>query len=239
MKKILFVDDEPNVLAGIQRQLRKQFEVETAPGPLAEGLAALKNGADYSVVVADMRMPVMNGVEFLTKVKVQAPEVVRMMLTGNADQTTAIEAINEGNIFRFLNKPCTTEKMIEALLAGVRQHELITAERELLEKTLKGSVRVLSEILAMTDPESSVHTETVRDHVRRMAAHLKLGNIWQLEVAVLLSCIGQVTIPPELLLKARVGQPSFPPRNRRCSTASRKSAAICSPRFPGSRKCPG
>src|SRR5581483_11619317 len=104
MKKILFVDDEPNVLAAFQRQLRKQFSVETALGP-QEGLAALQNSRDYAVVVADMRMPEMNGVEFLIKVKATAPDVVRMMLTGNADQNTAIEAINEGNIFRFLNKP--------------------------------------------------------------------------------------------------------------------------------------
>src|SRR5713226_129196 len=99
MKKILFVDDEPNILAAYQRQLRKHFSVEIAVGPVA-GLAALQNPRDFAVVVADMRMPEMNGVEFLVKVKTAAPETVRMMLTGNADQTTAIEAINEGSIFR-------------------------------------------------------------------------------------------------------------------------------------------
>ncbi len=91
MKKILFVDDEPNVLAAFQRQLRKQFPVETALGP-KEGLAALQSWRDYAVVVADMRMPEMNGVEFLVQVRALAPDVVRMMLTGNADQATAIRS---------------------------------------------------------------------------------------------------------------------------------------------------
>src|ERR1700722_15579286 len=107
MKKILLVDDEPNVLSAFQRQLSRRFEVQTALGPI-EGLAALKEAQEFAVVGADMRMPEMSGVEFLAIVKQRAPDVVRMMLTGNADQATAIEAINHGNIFRFLNKPCST-----------------------------------------------------------------------------------------------------------------------------------
>jgi response regulator RpfG family c-di-GMP phosphodiesterase len=206
MKKILFVDDEPNVLAAFQRQLRKQFDLVTAEGPVA-GLAALQNGHEFAVVVADMRMPEMTGVEFLAKVKASSPDVVRMMLTGNADQTTTIEAINHGSIFRFLNKPCSTEKLIEALEDGLRQHHLITAERELLENTLSGSVKVLAEILSLTDPESFGNTEALRTDIRALAAHLQIARVWELEVAAMLSRIGQVSIPPEVVLKTRVKHP--------------------------------
>jgi hypothetical protein len=69
MKKVLFVDDEPNVLAAFQRQLRRQFEIETAPGPRRRVWPRCKTRATYAVVVADMRMPHMNGVEFLARVK--------------------------------------------------------------------------------------------------------------------------------------------------------------------------
>src|SRR5579863_5417363 len=186
MKKILFVDDEPNVLAALERQFRKHFPVEIAVGP-ASGLMALRNWKDYSVVVADMRMPEMNGVEFLTKVRESAPEVVRVMLTGNADQATAIEAINQGNIFRFLNKPCAPDKMMEALTAGIRQHELITAERELLEGTLQGSIKVLTELLAMAEPKAFGQAEMLRDNMRQLAVALKLPETWDLEVAAMLS----------------------------------------------------
>jgi response regulator RpfG family c-di-GMP phosphodiesterase len=209
MKKILFVDDEPNILAAFQRQLHKHFQVDTATGPAA-GLAALQNWREYAVVVADMQMPEMNGVDFLVKVKSAAPDLVLMMLTGNADQATAVKAINRGNIFRFLNKPCPPEELVSALEAAVRQHELITAERELLEKTLNGSIKVLTEILALFDPIRFGHAEKLRYQVRQMAAALKLGQTWELEAAALLANIGHVTLPPELVLKARLGQPLSP-----------------------------
>src|SRR5882724_8374025 len=143
MKKILLVDDEPNLLAALQRALRKQFAVETACGGAA-GLVALQKWRDYAVVVSDMRMPEMNGVEFLSRTREIAPDVVRIMLTGNADQATAIEAINQGRIFTFLHKPCSPEKLAEALTAGVVHHQLVTAERELMESTLRGSVKILT-----------------------------------------------------------------------------------------------
>lgn len=206
-KKILLVDDEPNLLAALQRALRKQFSIEIACGGAA-GLAALKEAPTaYSVVVSDMRMPEMNGVQFLAQVKEVAPYVVRMMLTGNADQTTAIEAINHGNIFRFLNKPCTPERLADAVMAGIRQHELITAERELLETTLRGSVKVLTEILALADPRAFGFAEMLRDNMRRLAEAMNVKETWELEVAAMLSGIGIVTIPPEVLLRSREGRP--------------------------------
>ncbi|MGA2543189.1 MAG: HD domain-containing phosphohydrolase [Verrucomicrobiota bacterium] len=206
MKKILFVDDEPNVLSAIQRQLHQRFEVETAVGPIA-GLEALQNGGDYSVVVADMGMPKMSGVEFLAKACEMAPDIVRVMLTGYLNQATAVEAINQGSIFRFLNKPCSTEKLVQTLEAAVAQHNLITAERDLLENTLGGSLKILSEILALAEPKAFGQAEALRDAIRLLAGSLNLTPTWHLEAAALLSQIGSVTIPPELILKSRLGHP--------------------------------
>jgi response regulator RpfG family c-di-GMP phosphodiesterase len=212
MKKILFVDDEPNILAAFQRQLHKQFQVDTAAGAAA-GLTMLQNWRDYAVVVADMQMPEMNGVDFLVRVKSAAPDLVLMMLTGNADQATAVKAINRGNIFRFLNKPCPHEELVAALEAAIRQHELVTAERELLEKTLNGSIKVLTEILALFDPIRFGQAEKLRYQMRQMAIALKLAQTWELEAAALLANIGHVTLPPELVLKARLGH-SLSPREQ-------------------------
>jgi response regulator RpfG family c-di-GMP phosphodiesterase len=209
MKKILFVDDEPNVLSAIQRQLHQQFEVETALGPVA-GLTALVNWKDYSVVVADMGMPQMSGVEFLAEACHMAPDVVRVMLTGYVNQATAVDAINEGSIFRFLTKPCPTDKLVQTLNAAVAQHNLIVAERELLENTLGGSLKVLSEILALAEPKSFGQAESLRDAIRLLAATMKATPTWDLEAAALLSQIGSVTIPPELVLKARLGHALAP-----------------------------
>jgi response regulator RpfG family c-di-GMP phosphodiesterase len=206
MKKILFVDDEPNVLSAIQRQLHNLFEVDTASNPI-DALVALENCSDYAVVVADMGMPKMSGVEFLAKAAEVSPDTVRIMLTGYLNQSTAAEAVNQGGIFRFLNKPCSTEKLVQTLEAAVARYQLLIAEHDLLQNTLGGILKVLAEILALAEPKTFGQAEALRDSVRRLAASLKITPTWDLEAAAQLSQIGSITIPPELILKARQGQP--------------------------------
>ena len=133
-KKILLVDDDPNILQGYQRQLRKRFELDTVLSG-REGLEAVASDGPFAVIVSDMRMPGMDGVQFLTQVRETASDTVRMMLTGNSDQQTAMDAVNEGHIFRFLTKPCNTDTFAKALEAALEQYRLITAERELLPGT--------------------------------------------------------------------------------------------------------
>ena len=140
--EILFVDDDPDVLAGYQRSLRKDFKIDTALGG-ATALAQISSRAPYSVVVADMRMPGMNGIEFLMELERTAPDTIRIMLTGNADQKTARDAVNQGHIFRFLTKPCPQEELAFSLRAALKQYQLVTAERDVLERTLNGSARML------------------------------------------------------------------------------------------------
>ena len=123
----------------------------TAPGPF-EGLEILRKTPGFAVVVSDMRMPVMDGATFLANVRTMAPESVRVLLTGQSDLEAAALAINEGQIFRFLLKPCPPKTLVAAMHASVAQHRLVTAERVLLEETLHGSVKTLSEILAMAYP---------------------------------------------------------------------------------------
>jgi DNA-binding NtrC family response regulator len=81
MERMLLVDDEPTVLSGLERTLHNEFEVTTAPNGEA-GLAAMHEQAPFAVVISDMRMPGMNGAQFLTKMKALAPDTVRMLLTG-------------------------------------------------------------------------------------------------------------------------------------------------------------
>lgn len=204
MKKILFVDDDANILAAYQRQLRKHFEIDIALGS-REGITAVENNKHYAVVVADMNMPEMNGVQLLTRLRETVPDTVRVMLTGNADQGTAIEAVNEGNIFRFLTKPCPPEKLTMVLEAALRQHELIVAEKELLERTLNGAIKVLNEILSMVDPQAFGCADSLRESVQALAGALSVENVWEIEAAAMLAHIGSVTLPAQVLLKARAG----------------------------------
>ncbi len=203
-EKVLFVDDDANILTSYQRVLRKQFRIEVAVGAEA-ALKLIERQGPYAVVVSDMYMPGMNGVQFLAKVKEIAPDTVRIMLTGNPDLRTAIEAVHHGHIFRFLTKPCPPDSLVLALEAGIEQYRLITAERDLLEKTLSGSVRMLMDILAMVDPHLFGRAQVIRGYIRSLAQTLQVGEVWKLELAAMLAQVGLVTIPPVVVLKARAG----------------------------------
>ncbi|HDL18229.1 MAG TPA: response regulator [Bacteroidetes bacterium] len=205
-EKILFVDDELNILHSIRRQLRKNFNMETALGG-EEGLVKIEQNGPFAVVVSDFRMPGLNGVQFLAKVRNVAPDTVRMILTGYADVTTTITAVNEGNVFRFLTKPCPTEKLLTALSAGLHQYQLITAEKELLEKTLKGSVKILTEIMALVNPEAFGRSARIQRLVKNIAEEMHLPDIWELETAAMLSQIGYIILSETTMKKIKSGQP--------------------------------
>jgi response regulator RpfG family c-di-GMP phosphodiesterase len=202
--KILCIDDDLNVLTGIQRNLRKHFEIDTAIGALA-ALKLIEKECPYAVIVADMQMPGMNGVEFLNIARQKYPDTVRVMLTGNADQKTATDAVNRGHIFQFLNKPCPPEKLAQVLTDGVKQYRLITAERELLENTLNGSVKLLTEILSLSDPAAFGRSQSIRDRAREVGKLLELPSHWELELAAMLAQLGYVSLPPIISQKLRSG----------------------------------
>jgi response regulator RpfG family c-di-GMP phosphodiesterase len=208
-RKVLFVDDEPNVLASFSRNLGRLYQVDTATGG-PEGLALIGKRGPYAVVVSDLRMPDMDGVQFLAKVREVAPDTVRMMLSGHADLEAAVAAVNEGNVFRFLTKPCPTQMLITALRDGIEQHRLITAEREFLRGTLRGSVKVLTEVLGLSNPEAFGRSERIKRLVRRVGKSLQLPDRWRLELAAMLSQLGCVTVPEETLRKAYAGEPLSP-----------------------------
>lgn len=205
-ERVLFVDDDPNILASFTRQLHRQYRVVTA-GSGSLGLEAVEREGPFAVIVSDMRMPGMDGAAFLSRVKESAPDSVRIMLTGNADQQTAVAAVNRGEIFRFLNKPCSREILSAAVDAGIRQYRLVTAEKELLEKTLGGSIRMLTEILGLINPLAFSRASRIRRYVTHIAQEFGLQDLWQYRVAAMLSHIGCVTIPSDILDKVYAGQP--------------------------------
>jgi len=150
-EKILLVDDDKGILDGYRRSLSREFPMETALGG-QQALQMVAESGPYAVVVSDMRMPGMDGIQLLSKIKALSPDTIRVMLTGNADTDTAVNAINEGSIFRFLNKPCSKEVMAKTLTAALVQYRLVNAEKQLLEQTLSGSMQVLTEVLSLVNP---------------------------------------------------------------------------------------
>jgi len=204
--KILLVDDEPNVLAAFQRNLRGRFAIDTATSG-AEALAKIERNGPYAVVVADMQMPEMTGLDLLVQVEARNPDTVRIMLTGNAQQKTAVDAVNRGHVFRFLNKPCPVELLAQTLQAAIHHYQLVTAERELLERTLNGTIRLLTEILSSLYPKAFRISQQLRQAVREYAAFFHLKQSWDLEAAALLFPLGYTTLPASVLDKLSREEP--------------------------------
>lgn len=204
--RVLLVDDDPNILAGYRRQLRKHYDLETSECP-EQGLEKIRNNPEYAVILSDMRMPRMTGIELLQQVKRISPNSIRLMLTGNADQETATRAINDGAVFRFMNKPCPSEDLKCAIDAAIEQYQLVTAEQQLLEETLKGSVDVLTDILSIVNPVAFSKAKRLHDYVSRFCDHLPVEKKWELQVAAMLSQLGSVTIPEDVLQRAAADEP--------------------------------
>lgn len=199
-EKIILVDDEPNILTAYSRTLRRQFSMVTADSG-AKALQLMASEGPFAVIVSDMRMPEMDGLQLLSTVKQKYPDTVRVMLTGNADQQTAIDAVNEGDVFRFLNKPCPADNMANTLNLAIKQHQLISAEKDLLENTLKGSIEALCQTLQLANPEVFGHSNRIKELMTDCAQALQLENIWALESSAMLCQLGYVALPAELVSK--------------------------------------
>lgn len=184
------VDDEANILSGYRRSLVGRYDVATAEGGKA-GLEAMRARPGFQVIVSDMRMPEMDGVQFCVAAHQIDPNAVVMMLTGNADQETAVRAVNEGAVFRFLNKPCAPEVLEKALQDALKQYELMAMERSVLRDTLSGCVKMLVEAATLRDPRAGQIIESVRGNVMLLSKGLHIED-WRFGLAGNLCLVGRL-----------------------------------------------
>jgi response regulator RpfG family c-di-GMP phosphodiesterase len=206
LPRVLCVDDEPRVLEGLALHLRRRFQLFLAASG-DEALEKLKAVGGAAVVVSDMRMPGMNGAVLLAKVRNLYPDAIRILLTGEPGRDTLVSAVNSGQIFRFLTKPCPPDELIASVQAAVEQHRLITSERILLQETLIGCIHSLVDVLALTNPVAFGRASRLRRQALAFAEHLGCAQgFWQLEAAAMLSQIGYLSLPAELVEKVYYGE---------------------------------
>jgi len=203
--KILCVDDEPQVTEGLATLLRREYEVHLATSG-EQGLQKLREVRGLAVVLSDMRMPHMDGATFLHEMLKRCPDATRILLTGHSELEAARRAVNEGQIFRFLSKPCPPDELRAAIEAGVAQHRLVTAERAVLRETLIGFIRSLTDVLALSNPVAFGRASGIKRLAMGLAAKLGFPEFWQLEAAALLSQLGYMSISPELAEKVFYGK---------------------------------
>jgi response regulator RpfG family c-di-GMP phosphodiesterase len=207
--QILCVDDEARVVEALVLHLRKDYQVHTALSGEA-ALQKLKEIGGVCVVVSDMRMPGMDGATFLKKVMRSYPDASRILLTGEPGRDAAVSAVNEGQIFRFLTKPCPPDQLKAAIDAAVIQYRLVTAERLLMQETLVGCIQALVDVLAMTNPVAFGRASRIKRQAMQFADALGCTGYWQLEAAAMLSQLGYISLPVELAEKLYYGQSLTP-----------------------------
>lgn len=205
LPSVLCVDDEPRIVDSLAVHLRRDFQVIAANGGNS-ALQLLKERGAPAVIVSDMRMPGMDGATLLKHVKQLYPETTRILLTGEPGRDAAIAAVNEGQIFRFLTKPCPPDQLRSAIEAGVVHHRLLVAEKVLLQETLIGCIKALVDILAITNPVAFGRATRVKRLSSELAASIGKSGFWQLEAAAMLSQIGYISLPVELVEKLYYGK---------------------------------
>jgi len=209
LPRVLCVDDESRVVEGLVLHLRRDYHVYTALSG-DEALKILKQIGGAAVVVSDMRMPGMDGATLLHQVLQYFPDTTRILLTGEPGRDAAVSAVNKAQIFRFLTKPCPPDALKAAIEAGVVQHRLVNAERSILKETLNGCIKALIDVLAITNPVAFGRASRVKRMAMEFAARLNCKDFWQLEAAAMLSQIGYLSLPPELVEKLYYGEPLTP-----------------------------
>ena len=200
---ILLLDDDADLLAALQRRLRAKYRVDIATGPV-RALEAVTERGPYAVVVADLRLPGLDGVTFLDRLKRTCPETMRIMLTGHADLRAAMAAINTGQVFRFLVKPCPTAELDEALASAVTAHLQSSAERAFLKGALRGIIKVLTDLLSLLNPEAMARSSRVKRLALDMARYLETPDVWRIDLAMTLSQIGAVVMPESMFTSLRI-----------------------------------
>lgn len=203
--RVLCVDDEPRVLEGLTLHLRKDYEVHSASSG-DDALRKLRELKRVNVIVSDMRMPGMDGATLLAQVMALYPDITRILLTGEPGREAAVSAVNRGNIFRFLTKPCAPDQLRNAVEAGVIQHRVMVAEKEILQETVLGCIKALTDVLALTSPVAFGRANRVKRTAMAFSAAMGSSEYWQLEAAAMLSQLGYVSLPTELVEKAYYGE---------------------------------
>ena len=207
--KILIVDDEQNVLDGYRRVIPKIYKIDYCSNSI-EALEMVKTNK-YIAVLSDISMPLMNGIALIKEINTVNPEIIKVIITGHTNIDNAIEAINQGHVFRFLSKPVSPESLIKTIEACFNQHENIVAKKQLfslqaIKNEMESMIKALVKVVEIRDPYTAGHLNNVADMSIKVAEKLgwdedrKMG----LYLSALVHDIGKIYVPSEFLNKPGV-----------------------------------
>lgn len=225
LPRVLCVDDDERLLAGLELRLRRRFDVSTATSA-AEALAKLGRSTPFAAVISDMRMPNADGARFLSAIRRVAPETTRILLTGQADVASAIAAVNDGEIFRFLLKPIDAPALIAVLDEAVARHRELVAQQTLTEEVLRGTVDLLAASMASLSPNLAMQSNRARALVADVSLEAAPRQGWVAELAAVAIHLALAEVAPDLALRWRARLPLNADEVRSIDTAMRHTVAL-------------
>ncbi len=181
---LLVIDDEPSILSALKRQFRRNYQVYIA-NSAEEGLELMKT-YEIQVIISDQRMPGMNGTAFFDQVKTNYPYAIRLLLTGYADIQAVIEAINDGNIYRYITKPWDPAELDTIVRGAFERHDLIVRNEELMAKLQQANVDLESKVQSRT--AQLVELNKDKDRLIGIVAHDLRGPIGNIKMCHDLIC---------------------------------------------------
>jgi CheY-like chemotaxis protein len=223
--RVLCVDDDAFMLNILTRTIGTDYEVLTSSGG-AEALQLIESSEPIQVVVSDHRMPGLSGAQLLQALRDKHPLIVRILLTGETDLVEAVAAMNQAGLFRFLLKPGTRPVLLDTLQAAVAQYQLQVAERELLQKTLIGTMRALSDVLAIANPTVFGHVSRIQELALGVAQQLQLPELWPLEFASVAAQLGHIALPERTLGRLYAGEALSPAESVHVAQSARVAESV-------------
>lgn len=181
---LLVIDDEPSILSALKRQFRRNYQVYIA-NSAEEGLELMKTHP-IQVIISDQRMPGMNGTAFFDQVKTNYPNAIRLLLTGYADIQAVIEAINDGNIYRYITKPWDPAELDTIVRGAFERHDLIVRNEELVAKLQQANVDLESKVQSRTTQLVELNKD--KDRLIGIVAHDLRGPIGNIKMCHDLIC---------------------------------------------------
>lgn len=193
---VLCVDNDPYVLVSMRRALSRAFCVDIASSA-AQGLELLGRKS-YAVVVSDISMPGMSGVEFLRRARELAPDTTRLLSSGHADFAEAVAATNAGPVFRFLAKPLQLDDLLSTVTEAVRYHHQTVADRGELHAVMVGLVPTLTELVCLLRPGLAEPARRTLEAARLLASTARLADSWRLEATGLMTMLACQSAPMDV-----------------------------------------
>ncbi|ADZ71959.1 HD domain-containing phosphohydrolase [Polymorphum gilvum] len=222
LPQILVVDDDVKVLSGFQTLLGKKYHIRTER-TAAGALAWLKLNPMAAVVVSCFNIPDMPGGALLRAVQEAAPNAARILLSDAHSSDEIMKALSAANVYLHLRKPVAVEEAEMALRSAVAYHRRIVKERNLLEKTLAGSVKLMIEMLSLFHADAFRKTSVLRTQALKVARAMDMKKTWELEMAVMLSPLGEALLPREILARYRSAKTLTDPQRELLARAPEQS----------------